>query len=42
MKSHSIIIAGRKTSVSLEDGFWNFLREIEGSRPNLGAGGRRY
>ena len=27
-KKHSIVIAGRKTSVSLEDLFWNGLREI--------------
>jgi predicted DNA-binding ribbon-helix-helix protein len=28
----SIIVAGRKTSVSLEGEFWNDLREIAGSR----------
>jgi predicted DNA-binding ribbon-helix-helix protein len=28
----SIVIAGRKTSVSLEDGFWNALKEIAGGR----------
>jgi predicted DNA-binding ribbon-helix-helix protein len=28
----SIVIAGRKTSVSLEDEFWNGLREIAGGR----------
>jgi predicted DNA-binding ribbon-helix-helix protein len=28
----SIVIAGHKTSVSLEDGFWKALKEIAGSR----------
>jgi predicted DNA-binding ribbon-helix-helix protein len=28
MKSHSIVIGGHKTSISLEDPFWNGLREI--------------
>jgi predicted DNA-binding ribbon-helix-helix protein len=28
----SIIIAGHKTSVSLEDAFWNGLKEIAGAR----------
>jgi predicted DNA-binding ribbon-helix-helix protein len=28
----SIVVAGRKTSVSLEDPFWNGLREIAGRR----------
>ena len=28
----SIIIAGHKTSVSLEDAFWNGLKEIAGRR----------
>jgi predicted DNA-binding ribbon-helix-helix protein len=28
----SIIVAGHKTSVSLEDGFWNALKEIAGGR----------
>lgn len=28
----SIIIAGRQTSVSLEDSFWNRLRDIAGSQ----------
>jgi predicted DNA-binding ribbon-helix-helix protein len=28
----SIVIAGHKTSVSLEDGFWNGLRDIATSR----------
>ena len=32
MKSHSIIIAGQKTSVSLEDAFWRWLKEIAGGR----------
>jgi predicted DNA-binding ribbon-helix-helix protein len=28
----SIVVAGHKTSVSLEDGFWTGLREIAGTR----------
>ena len=28
----SIVVAGRKTSVSLEDEFWSALREIAGDR----------
>ena len=28
----SIVIAGHKTSVSLEDGFWKGLKEIAGGR----------
>ena len=28
----SIVIAGHKTSVSLEDGFWTSLKEIAGER----------
>jgi predicted DNA-binding ribbon-helix-helix protein len=28
IKSHSISIAGHKTSISLEDDFWNSLRNI--------------
>ena len=28
----SIVIAGHKTSVSLEDGFWKSLKEIAGER----------
>ena len=28
----SIVIAGNKTSVSLEDGFWTSLKEIAGER----------
>ena len=28
----SIVIAGHKTSVSLEDAFWNGLKEIAGER----------
>jgi predicted DNA-binding ribbon-helix-helix protein len=27
-----MVVAGRKTSVSLEDAFWNELREIAGGR----------
>ena len=37
MKSHSIIIDGHKTSVSLEDAFWNFLREIAIRRKQISA-----
>jgi predicted DNA-binding ribbon-helix-helix protein len=29
---HSIVISGHKTSVSLEDAFWNALKEIAYSR----------
>jgi predicted DNA-binding ribbon-helix-helix protein len=29
---HSIVVAGRKTSVSLEDAFWNGFREIAAAR----------
>jgi predicted DNA-binding ribbon-helix-helix protein len=32
----SIVIAGHKTSVSLEDAFWKSLKEIAGER-NMGA-----
>ena len=28
----SVVIAGHKTSISLEDGFWNCLREIAKGR----------
>lgn len=28
----SIVVAGHKTSVSLEEGFWNSMKEISGSR----------
>ena len=28
----SIVVAGRETSVSLEDGFWNELKKIAGKR----------
>ena len=28
----SIVVAGHKTSVSLEDAFWNGLKEIAGGR----------
>jgi predicted DNA-binding ribbon-helix-helix protein len=28
----SVVIAGRKTSISLEDPFWNALKEIAGVR----------
>ena len=29
---HAITVAGRKTSVSLEDGFWRGLKDIASSR----------
>jgi predicted DNA-binding ribbon-helix-helix protein len=29
---HSVFLAGRKTSVSLEDDFWTALKEIAGDR----------
>jgi predicted DNA-binding ribbon-helix-helix protein len=32
VSTRSIIIAGHKTSVSLEDEFWNSLKEIAGQR----------
>ena len=32
VSKRSIVIAGRKTSVSLEDEFWNSLKEIAGQR----------
>ena len=32
MKKRSIIIAGHKTSVSLEDAFWKGLKEIAADR----------
>ena len=32
MVKRSIVIAGHKTSVSLEDGFWKSLKEIAGER----------
>jgi predicted DNA-binding ribbon-helix-helix protein len=28
----SVVVAGHKTSVSLEDAFWNCLKEIAGNR----------
>ena len=34
----SIVIAGHKTSVSLEDEFWNSLKEIAGQRGMTVAG----
>jgi predicted DNA-binding ribbon-helix-helix protein len=37
MKSHSIVIDGHKTSVSLEDAFWNGLREIAKRRHQTSA-----
>ena len=33
----SVIIAGHKTSVSLEDAFWNSLKEIAAERNVIGA-----
>ena len=39
----SIVIAGHKTSVSLEDAFWKGLKEIAtGARPDLVADGGRH
>jgi len=32
VSNRSIVIAGHKTSVSLEDEFWNSLKEIAGQR----------
>jgi len=32
VSKRSIVIAGHKTSVSLEDQFWNSLKEIAGQR----------
>ena len=32
VETHSIVIAGRKTSVSLEEAFWSGLKEIAGAR----------
>jgi predicted DNA-binding ribbon-helix-helix protein len=32
IKKHSIVIAGRRTAVSLEDAFWEGLREIAKER----------
>ena len=32
MKKHSVTIAGHRTSISLEDEFWNGLKEIAASR----------
>ena len=32
VSKRSIVIAGHKTSVSLEDEFWNTLKEIAGER----------
>ena len=32
VSKRSIVIAGHKTSVSLEDEFWNSLKEIAGQR----------
>src|SRR5262245_58051022 len=37
----SVLIAGRKTSVSLEDDFWNLLKEIAGSRAPRAGGSSR-
>jgi predicted DNA-binding ribbon-helix-helix protein len=32
VSGRSIVIAGHKTSISLEDEFWNSLKEIAGER----------
>ena len=29
---HSVVVAGHKTSISLEDAFWNVLKEIADAR----------
>jgi predicted DNA-binding ribbon-helix-helix protein len=34
----SVVIAGRKTSISLEDPFWNALKEIAGVRDETLSG----
>jgi len=34
VSKRSIVIAGHKTSVSLEDQFWNSLKQIAGERGN--------
>jgi predicted DNA-binding ribbon-helix-helix protein len=31
IRKHSLIVAGRKTSISIEDEFWNALQEIADS-----------
>ena len=35
---HSVVIAGHRTSISLEDAFWNALREIASARGQSLAG----
>jgi len=30
----SVVVAGHKTSVSLEEAFWNGMKEISGERSN--------
>jgi predicted DNA-binding ribbon-helix-helix protein len=37
----SIVIAGHKTSVSIEDAFWDSLKEIADERGNRYCVGRR-
>jgi predicted DNA-binding ribbon-helix-helix protein len=32
MKKHSVVIGGRKTSISLEDSFWTSLMQIASER----------
>ncbi len=32
LRKHSVLIAGHRTSVSLEDAFWEALKEIAGHR----------
>jgi predicted DNA-binding ribbon-helix-helix protein len=34
MKRHSVVVAGHKTSISVEDEFWAGLREIAKERKN--------
>jgi predicted DNA-binding ribbon-helix-helix protein len=38
MAKHSLVIAGHRTSISLEDAFWNALREIAVTRGQSLAG----
>ena len=38
VKKHSLVIAGHRTSISLEDAFWSALRAIASARPISLAG----
>jgi predicted DNA-binding ribbon-helix-helix protein len=33
IEKHSVVIGGRKTSISLEDAFWEALKSIAAARP---------